>query len=283
MVGCSSFSFSILIVSWNTKDLLLQCLFSIYENFIGTEFEVIVVDNNSLDGSVEALSQRYANFNNFYLVCNSLNKGFAEGNNQAFKLARFDNIVLLNPDTKLIDQGIIELVKNVRLNPKTGLVSCKLFNENVLTQTIHRRLPNLVLSFFRYSRLGYLLDRFLFRFYFRRKYKYENIEFIGQVIVEQPAAAVLVFRKELVLELGYLFDKEFPIYGNDVDLSKRVLDLGYINFVDYNISIWHQGSSSVSNFSNSIKQRMRREWIPRYFLKHYGKIPAFISRIILFV
>jgi GT2 family glycosyltransferase len=275
--------FSILIVSWNSLDLTRDCLFSIYQYLGRYIFEVIVVDNGSVDGSRDFLVS-FSKYNaNCFCIFNDTNVGFARGNNQAFEYSKYETIILLNPDTKLINDSIVKLVERVHSNFRIGLVSCSLFNDFDNNQTIHRRLINLSFVFFKYSRVGRMIDKLFFRKLKRRQLNYQNIERKGFVEIEQPAAAVLVFRRELIIKfLDCLFNEEFPIYGNDVDLSKRVLDNGFVNFVDYSVRVWHKGSSSSSNLSKSQLKKLRTAWIPKYYRIHFGKIYVFFARVLLY-
>jgi hypothetical protein len=273
--------FSILVVSWNTKDLLKDCIHSIFQYLEGYTFEVIVVDNNSLDGSRDLLHSLNKTYYNLFVIINSQNVGFAEANNQAFQQAKFETIVLMNPDARLIDSGVIKLVRLVNEDQKIGLLSCRLFNEEVSNQTIHRRLPTLRSVFYRYSFIGRNIDRFIFKNKFEKDFKYLKVSRVSLECIEQPAAALLVFRKKIICFSGLLFDKQFPIYGNDVDLSKRILDFGYNNLVDYTTSIWHKGSSSTASLSNKESTHLRRKWIQRYFLVHFGKTKQLVSKFLL--
>lgn len=118
---------SIIIVSWNTKDLLRDCLKSVYRETVKYSFEVIVVDNNSPDKSAEMVR---AEFKETILIANNDNKGFARANNQGLKVAKGKNILLLNPDTVVLN-GAIDKMMDFLLDNNTevpGIITCKLLN-----------------------------------------------------------------------------------------------------------------------------------------------------------
>src|ERR1044072_1635943 len=113
---------SIVIVNWNTKDLLRACLASIQRHPYSDKFEVIVVDNNSKDGSATMVRQE---FPRVILVDLPTNTGYARGNNHGFEQARGEFILTLNPDTELTDNSLDKAVRTMEANPKYGVLGAK--------------------------------------------------------------------------------------------------------------------------------------------------------------
>jgi GT2 family glycosyltransferase len=116
---------SIIVVSFNTKNLLLDCLASIFKTIKGISFEVWVVDNNSTDGTVEATRERYPTIK---IIKNTENLGFAAANNQAFRQMNGDYALLLNTDTVLTNGAIKELYDFMEANPEAGMACGQLLN-----------------------------------------------------------------------------------------------------------------------------------------------------------
>jgi len=129
---------SIIIVSWRVRDLLEKCLKSIFEQTRDIEFEVFVVDNNSEDGSLEMVKSK---FSHVQLIANKKNLGFAKANNQAIKQARGEYILLLNPDTEILNGALEKSLNFMRKNPKIGVLGCQILNSDGSLQPSVRRFP----------------------------------------------------------------------------------------------------------------------------------------------
>jgi len=117
---------SIIIVSWNTCELTLKCVKSVFKYLENINFNIYIVDNNSSDNTVVELEK--LNYKNLYIIKNKNNLGFAKANNQAIKQATGDFILLLNPDTEFIDDSIIKLIDFAETDSKIGIVGPKLLN-----------------------------------------------------------------------------------------------------------------------------------------------------------
>ena len=116
---------SIIVVAWNVRDFLCNCLRSTYEQTIGINFEVIYVDNASTDGSVEMVNQKFPQVK---IIKNNENKGFIAANNQGIEIARGRYILLLNSDTVVLDNAIAKTVKFADKHPEAAAVGCKVLN-----------------------------------------------------------------------------------------------------------------------------------------------------------
>jgi GT2 family glycosyltransferase len=136
---------SIIIVNYNTKELLKDCLNSLYENSPGLEFEVIVSDNNSTDGSAEMVKSA---FPQACLIVNPINLGFAGANNVAIRECAGKFILLLNSDTLVLDSdSFTKMVSYMRQHPEVGVLGCKLLNSDRSLQPSYGRFPSLVNEF----------------------------------------------------------------------------------------------------------------------------------------
>ena len=137
---------SIIIVSWNTKQLLEQCLYSIYKNSEGLSCQIIVVDNGSTDGSAEMVKDKFPQVN---LIRNMENRGFAAANNQGIKISKGRYVLLLNSDTIILDNAITKTVKFADNHPNVAVVGCKVLNPDMTLQRTCFMFPstlNMILS-----------------------------------------------------------------------------------------------------------------------------------------
>ncbi|MDP4143933.1 MAG: glycosyltransferase family 2 protein [Bacillota bacterium] len=133
---------SVIIVNWNTRELLKDCIDSIYQNTQG-DFDIFVVDNNSSDGSCEMLKEEFSDKNNLNIIENKDNKGFAAANNQAIRLSNANAVLLLNPDTIVHKNVIFECYNQLMGDEKLGVVGCKVLNPDGTLQLACRRMaPN---------------------------------------------------------------------------------------------------------------------------------------------
>jgi hypothetical protein len=272
---------SLLVVSWNCRDLLAACLRSIVETVRAVTYEVIVVDNDSADGSAEMVRREFLGRPGFRLVENAENQGFARGNNQAYALSRGNVVALVNPDVRFADGALERLVRHVAEDPDAGVVSCRLVGDDGRSQAIHRRLPTLPLVFFVHTAAGRWVDHRLLGGSRGRRYRLGDRRWEGLAVVEQAAAALAVLRRSTIERVGGLFDERFPIYGNDVDLCRRVRDAGYQIQVRYDIAVRHHGSASLGQLAARRRARLQVEWLERYFAIHEPRWKGFVLRLLL--
>jgi hypothetical protein len=185
---------SIIIVSYNQQALLKKCLESIYASFPSRQrLEVIVVDNHSLDHTVDMIR---ADFPQVVLIVNPANDGFAKANNLGLKIARGAKLLLLNNDTVILDNALIDMMAYLDQHPEIGLLGPKLLNRNGSIQA-----------------QGSLLGRH----FWRSKIPTESTFLRG---------AALMLRREVFEQVG-LLDERFFFYNEDLDYAWRVRKSGY--------------------------------------------------------
>src|SRR5439155_1607262 len=243
--GDSAVELSVLVVSWNTRDLLRDCLRSILAAVEGMRAEVIVVDNASADGSAAMARREFGSEPRLRLVANERNELFARGNNQAYALSRGEMILVLNPDVVLNRRALRGMVDHLRGDPRAGIVSCDLVGSDGVSQSLHRAFPTLPIVFSRWTRLGRLVDSLVLLGLNGRRYHLKTRRRSGTAVVEQAAAACLLIRRATVERIGGLFDERFPLFFNDVDLSRRVWNAGLDVRVLYDLSVRHVGGASI--------------------------------------
>jgi len=269
---------SILIVNWNTRDFLRDCLQSLYRSVKGTSFEVIVVDNASGDGSIEMIKENYPETR---LVENRENAGFARGNNQAYKISKGRVVGLLNPDTIVYPDTFEKMVDYLDAHHGVGAVSCKFLNpDGSMQREFFRRFPTTKSIFFRYTSLGQRLNQRFFQGRALDAFFYNEKTFSVTETIEQPGATCLVMRRSLIEKIG-LFDEQFPIFFNDVDLCKRIWDDGYEIHVLSDAHITHYGGGSLRKISREGRSTLAADGIFRYFKKHHGTLVALFVSFVL--
>ncbi|MDX2188868.1 MAG: glycosyltransferase family 2 protein [Bacteroidota bacterium] len=264
-------SLSIIIVNWNTMELLRNCLASIYNHTKLTDFEVIVVDNNSSDHSVIMVSSE---FQKVKLISNQSNVGFAKANNQAIAEGIGEYILLLNPDTSLRDNVIDRLYgfyKNFD-KYKLGIVTCKLLNGDGSFQPSVNKF---------YSFWNSFTNNRLFSLKSTDNWIYSNDDKYKKI--DWAHGAVMFFSRNLVQEIG-LLDEQFYIYAEEIDFYLRSKKAGYLNLYLDNLSIIHLGgASSRQNRANMFIQNYRSFF--QLLKKHYGYLDyyAYRARTILYL
>jgi GT2 family glycosyltransferase len=255
---------SIVILNWKVKDLLHKCLVSIYQYTSNISFEIFVVDNDSGDGSVEMVRQEFPNVT---VIANSQNIGFAAGNNQAIKQTKGDFILLLNPDTELIDNSLAKMVEIMKANRQIGVLGPRLSNSDHSLQSSVRRFPT-----FRSQALIMLKLQHVFpslpalRSYLAVDFDYQLDQFVDQVM----GAAFMISRE--VLEKVGLLDERYFIWFEEVDYCRRVKDANYNVAYTAQAALIHHGGESFAQVFRPAKQKMFNASMRKYMLKQQGLI-----------
>jgi len=263
---------SIVIICWNDWKVIENCLSSIIANTHRLEYEVIVSDNGSTDGSVERIK---AQFPIVRLVENRANLGFAKGNNAGIREATGDYVLILNPDTIIHESSLDRWIEFADRHPEAGAFGCRVQNPDGTYQRSARPFPTIS----RYL-IAYLGLRFLGRLnYPVLSDNYEGWRGDTEREVDWQSGCCVMMRGALLRELGG-FDEQFFYQFEEVDLCRRVRSKGYrIRFTPA-VSITHLGGQSVSRFPIHFAIEICRNGY-RYFYKHYGIKSARRYRIVL--
>lgn len=253
---------SILIVSYNVRELVLQCLASI-EREEGISLEVILVDNASSDGTLEAVAEGYPEVR---LIAPGENLGFARANNLAWKEARGRHILFLNPDTVVHPGTLAGMVRFLDEHPEVGAAGCKLFYGDGTLQYTCNTFPSLLREVYGF----YRLERFLPVNALTRRFKLERTRSYEQSReVDWLLGAFLVVPSRVLAEVG-AFDERFFLYYEEIDLCRRIRQAGYsIRFLPQFSTIHFTGKSSEQAFLRSFLARQRSRL--RYFRKHHPR------------
>lgn len=258
---------SILIVNWNTRDLLKACLASIAK-FPPTEaFEVIVVDNASRDESAEMVRKQFPSVR---LIEPGRNTGYAEGNNIAFAAATGDLLLTLNPDTEFVDDSLDRAALVLRSLPNVGALGVRQIGVDGDVQSSVRGFPSVRGIFGELSGLGPKLGGQL------DSYRLTHFDYSSDGPAPQPMGTFLLLRREALEKVGSAqspFDPGFPIFFNEVDLLYRLSQSGYPAWFTAQAKILHHGGEGTKQVRRSMIWESHKSLI-RYLKKHHGTGPS---------
>ena len=208
---------SIIVVSYNTQAMTCECLNSVFKHSNGLSLQVIVVDNNSVDGSAESIREKFPQVE---LVVNHVNKGFAAANNQAFPLCRGSFLLLLNSDTIILDDVLSASLAYLQKHPQVGAMGCQVLNSDYSIQATcsgFPTIPRLALMTLALDRIKLFtqLDSYLMRSWDRKSEK----------AVEVISGCYLMIKKEVLEQVGNL-DDNFFFFGEETDWCRRIKQKG---------------------------------------------------------
>lgn len=278
-----SLDLSVVIVSYNTRELTLGCIRSVIEKTKGVGYEIVVVDNGSKDGSIEELkNQRNKELKRLKILENRKNLGFAAANNQGWRASSGKYILFLNSDTEIKDNVLGEMVEWLEGRPNVGAATCKLKSKDGSLQPTGGYFPTL-LSVFSWMTIQDfpLVDKFIkpfhplhIRSFFSRGEEfYETAKELDWV-----TGAFLLTRKDILERLGG-WDETYFMYVEEVDLCFRIKDLNYKVWYLPRWNIIHYGgaSSKVSEYPLLAEYKS----IKKFYKKFYSTWQLPILRLLL--
>lgn len=259
---------SIVVVSWNTKDLLRACLDSVFAYPPAAPFEVWVVDNDSHDGSVAMVRQRFPQVK---LIENKDNVGFAQANNQAIEHCEGEYVLLLNPDTEVKPRALTELVTFLDHNPAAGAAGSRLLNPDGSLQPSCHPAPTLGRELWRLFHLDNV----------RPFGRYDMHQWdTGQPRdVDVLQGAALAVRKHILDQIGFL-DGDYFIYSEEVDLCFRIQRAGWRLYWVPASRVVHYGGQSTRQVAEKMFLQLYLGKL-KYFRKHYGRLAGVAYKWIL--
>jgi len=233
---------SVIIVNYNVKYFLEQCLYSVQRALKNIEGEVFVVDNNSVDGSCEMLRHK---FTDIHLIENKKNYGFSYANNQAIKISTGEYVLLLNPDTLVEEDTFTKICDFMDMHPDAGGLGVKMIdgNGNFLPES-KRGLPTPWVAFYKIFGLSRLFPK-------SAKFNRYHLGFLDKDDINEVeilSGAFMLIRKATLDKTG-LLDETFFMYGEDIDLSYRILKAGYKNYYFPKTTIIHYKGESTKKGS----------------------------------
>ena len=231
---------SIVIVSYNVESYLKQCINSIHESKINIDCEIIIIDNHSFDNSCKMILE---NFPNVKLISNDANLGFSKAANIGIKASKGDFVCVLNPDTLISENVFTILIKYLNENKKIGCIGPKILNaDGTLQLACKRSFPTPLISFYKLIGLSTLLPKS--KIFGKYNLTYLDKESIHSI--DAISGSFMLFRKEVLLKIG-LFDEDFFMYGEDLDICYRIKSAGYSIVYNPNASIIHYKGESTRN------------------------------------
>jgi len=258
---------SVVIVNWNTRKLLLDCLASIYKTVKNIAMEIWVVDNASIDDSVETARRLYPEVE---IIQNPQNLGFAAANNKVFKRMRGRYALLLNTDTLLTDGAIERIYDFMENRPDAGMACGQLLNPDESKQNSIANFPGL---------LSLLCNETILRILLPEKFPSKIKTFKHPIEVDSCIGACLLVRKKAMDQVGF-FDENYFFFFEETDWAYRMKKAGWKIFFVPSARIYHfQGQSVGHNIRSRIlyygsRYKYFKKWHPDHF---------FLIRLIIFV
>lgn len=266
---------SVIIVNYNVKYYIEQCLHSVFTAIVtaGMEVEVFVVDNASSDNSVAYLKEQFSqkDFPNLHIIANARNVGFSRANNQAVHLAKGKYILFLNPDTLIAENTLNECLRFAEQQEKFGALGVKMLNDaGRFAKESRRGLPTPWVSLCKMLGLTSLFPK-------SRTFAHYYMSFLDK---EQPAnieiiSGAFMFVSRKALEACGSFDEDFFMYGEDIDLSYRILKGGFHNFYLPLPILHYKGESTQKSSYRYV--HVFYEAMLIFFQKHYGNLSGLFT------
>ena len=261
---------SVIIVNWNVRDLLRECLRSIEAGKGGLSLEIIVVDSASSDDSVAMVRSE---FPSVHLIACTENVGFPRGNNLGLQEARGDYLLLLNPDTVIVDDALAVLVSYLQVNPDVGVVGPQLLNPDGSVQSSRRRFPTVTTGFFESTWLEGLASGIL------RRYYALDLPDDATADVDWLTGACIMGPRSTYEAVGGM-DEGYFMYSEELDWCRRIKESG-------RRVVYYPAAQVIHHVGKSSEQAVTARHINfnqaklRYFRKYHGRFMAAILRVFL--
>lgn len=276
---------AVVILSYNTKDLLRDCLRSVFAAVGEFTYTVCVVDNASEDGSADMVRIEYPQAT---LIPSDRNIGYSAGNNLGMRYVGFDQretrsdwqlpryLLLLNPDTIVPTVAFAQMIRFMDDHPQIGVAGPRVRRpDGSLDRACRRSFPTPMVSFFRMTGLSRLFPR-------SRILNAYNLEFLPEDAVhavDSVVGAYMQVRREAIAQVG-LLDESYFMYGEDLDWAKRIKDAGW--------EIWYNGQVEITHVKEASSRRSRKARVAFYeamwifYRKHYqAQTPWLLDKLIL--
>lgn len=251
---------SIVIVNWNTREMLRDCLQSVFDTLSNLKAEVFVVDNASEDGSQDMVRESFPQVN---LICNTDNRGFAAANNQALALASGRYVLLLNSDTLVHGDVLSGSCSFMDGRPEVGVMGCRVLNRDGTLQITGSGYPSLLNLSLMTTGLWKLKNVPFFD-----RYQMQTWDRRTEREIDVVSGCYMVVRKTAMDEVG-LLDEDFFFYGEETDWCRRFADAGWKLVLSPVGEITHFGGGSVKKLNHK-RDVMLTEGTVRLHRKHGG-------------
>lgn len=264
---------AVIIVNYNVKNFLKQCLHSVFSASKHIETEVFVVDNASVDGSVEMLRE---NFPQVKLIANAVNVGFSKANNQAIRLSSASYVLLLNPDTIVQDDTFEKCIGFMNKTSDAGGLGVKMIDgKGKFLPESKRGLPSPAVSFYKISGLSSLFPKSKIFGQYHQGFLDEDKNHVVDIL----SGAFMLIRKSVLDKVG-LLDENFFMYGEDIDLSYRIVLGGYKNYYFSETKIIHyKGESTKKGSLNYVLIFYKAMYL--FAQKHFSSKQSFLLSFLI--
>ena len=266
-----SIDLSIIIVSWNVRDLLRDCLRSVADNAHGLQLQVIVVDSHSADDTADVVRDE---FSWVELIACDENVGFPRGNNIGLQRATGRYILLLNPDTVVLGTALLDMVAYLDAHPTVGVIGPQLRYPDGAIQSSRRRFPSLLTGFFESTWLDTLAPAGLLADYYVLDRPDDAISAVDWVM-----GACLMTRKPIVDAVGGM-DEDYFMYSEEIDWCRRIKMHGWdVVYLPIAKIVHYEGKSSEQAVTHRHVNFNRAKL--RYFYKYHGMSAGLALRLFL--
>jgi GT2 family glycosyltransferase len=262
---------SIIIVNWNVKDLLRKNLQSIFKLTENLDFEVIVVDNASKDGSVQMVAAEFPKVN---LIASNQNLGFAKANNLGLEQATGKYVLFMNPDMELKENSFKILIDWLNQNPQIDMATCQLIYPDGSRQNNIKNNPGICDQILILLKLHHLIHPKCLR-----KYLAKDFDYTKEQQVKQIMGAFTLVKNEIIHDLGG-WDEDYFLWWEDLDLCKRAQDKGYQLWYTPQTKVIHYEAKSFEQEMSLVKQRRFNRGMAIYSLKHKGLLSCLVVKLL---
>jgi GT2 family glycosyltransferase len=253
---------SIIIVNYNVKQLLENCLNTVSKAIINIQAEVIVVDNASTDNSIEHLQPLFPQFR---FIANTVNEGFAKANNRGLAVCQGKFVLFLNPDTLLPPDSLVKCIDFLEIHPYAGALGVRMVDgKGAFLKESKRGFPTPLVSLFKLTGITGMFPRspFFARYYLGHLAENRDHE------VDVLSGAFMMVKKSVIERTGS-FDERFFMYAEDIDLSYRIQHAGYKNFYFAGTTITHFKGGSTKKDLKYV--RLFYKAMAQFSKKYYGR------------
>lgn len=269
---------SIIIVTWNSEKYIRNCLDSILLSTGDFQNEIILVDNASADQTTNIVKGLYPQVK---LIQNRKNAGYAKANNQGMKESQGKYLLLLNPDTEVLENALISMLRFLEENTQVGALGPRLLYPDKTVQPSCREFPTYATLIWEFSDLSRIFPKS--KIFSRWRMGYFKFNQIREV--DQPMGSCLLLRRATLQDVG-IFDENFPMFFNDVDLCYRIKQAGWKIYYYPDAQVLHHKGAAT----RQVKRRMI--WLShvaffRFFKKHrtglFNQLALYLLCIPLFL
>lgn len=276
----SAVDLSIIIVNYNTKDLLRTCLVNVYASKLaGYSLEVIVCDNSSADGSAEMVKKE---FPRVILIVNDTNAGFAAANNQGMRKTHGRYVLLLNSDTEVHPDVCVRMIAYMDAHKDVGVATCKLvLTDGSIDPACHRGFPTPWASFTYYAGLEKLFPKSPVFSQYHQGYKdHDSIHDVDVI-----SGAFFLVRREVIDSVGML-DEDYFMYAEDIDWAYRIRHAGWRIIYNPTATTLHRKKQSGRSHANKVQRVKTQLYFYQnnklFYTKHYAKRYSPVATLLIY-